>query len=40
MFKNFVKNLQKKSNPEKLKNKKFFGLPELPELQKNSVFGA
>jgi hypothetical protein len=29
MIKNFVKNLQKKSNPRKLKNKKFFGCPHF-----------
>jgi hypothetical protein len=32
MFKKFVKNLWKKSNPKKLKNKNKIGLPELPEL--------
>jgi hypothetical protein len=40
MFKNFVKNFEKKSNPTKLKNKKFFGCPKLPATQNNSVFGA
>jgi hypothetical protein len=32
MFKNFVENLEKKSSPKKLKNKKIFGLLELPEV--------
>jgi hypothetical protein len=31
---------EKKSNPKILKNRKFFGLPELPKLQKNYVLGA
>jgi hypothetical protein len=25
---------EKKSNPKKLKNKKFFGMPKLPEVQR------
>jgi hypothetical protein len=32
--------LKKKSNPNKLKDKKFFGCPKLPASQKNYVFGA
>jgi hypothetical protein len=31
---------EKKSNPKKLKNKKFFGCPKLPATQNNFVFGA
>jgi hypothetical protein len=30
----------KKSNPKKLKYKKFFWLPELPKEQNNSIFRA
>jgi hypothetical protein len=40
MFKNFVKNLWKKIQPKKVKNKKFLWLPELPQEQKRFVFGA
>jgi hypothetical protein len=31
---------EKKSNPKKFKNKKFFGYRKLPATQNNSVFAA
>jgi hypothetical protein len=31
---------EKKSNPKKIKNKKFFGCPKQPATQNNYVFGA
>ena len=31
---------KKKSNPKKLKIKKFFWMPKLPQEQKSSVLGA
>jgi hypothetical protein len=36
----FLRIYEKKSNPKKFKNKKFFGCPKLPATQNNSVFGA
>jgi hypothetical protein len=32
--------IYEKSNPKRLKNETFFWLPELPEEQKNSIFGS
>jgi hypothetical protein len=39
MYKNFVKNLRKKSNPKKLKTKKFLATRSCPYNQKKLFLG-